>query len=101
MTIKLHLVSHKGKLLDIFVRKLLNVVESNCKYVKIVRLPIKRRLFTVLKSPFVNKKSREQFSLETHKRLVIINNVNLGVFVNFFKVISCKGVAFKISLKGG
>jgi small subunit ribosomal protein S10 len=101
MTLRLHLVSHKGNLLDIFIRKLLSVVKSNCKYVKVIQLPTKRRLFTVLKSPFVNKKSREQFNMETHKRLVILDDIDLLVFANFLKVISCKGVAFKVTLKGG
>ena len=101
MTLRLHLVSHKGNLLDIFIRNLLSVVKPNCNYVKVIQLPTKRRLFTVLKSPFVNKKSREQFNMETHKRLVILDDIDLLVFANFLKVISCKGVAFKVTLKGG
>ena len=101
MTVKLHIVSHKNSLLDIFIKKLLNVVSSNCKYIRVVPLPTKRRLFTVLKSPFVNKKSREQFSLETHKRLVVLGNIDSFVLANFLRVISCKGVAFKIISKGG
>jgi ribosomal protein S10 len=101
MTVRLYLVSNKVDLLDIFVKKLLDVVQLNCKNIKVIRLPVKRRLFTVLKSPFVNKKSREQFSLEMHKRLVILGDLDFFVFANFLKVISCKGVAFKITLKGG
>jgi small subunit ribosomal protein S10 len=101
MTVRLYLVSNKVDLLDIFVKKLLDVAQLNCKNIKVIRLPVKRRLFTVLKSPFVNKKSREQFSLEMHKRLVILGDLDFFVFANFLKVISCKGVAFKITLKGG
>ena len=101
MTVRLYLVSHKVNLLDTFVSKLSNVVKSHCKDIKVVPLPVKRRLYTVLRSPFVNKKSREQFSLETHKRLVILGHLDFIVFANFLKVISCKGVAFKIILKGG
>ena len=37
-----------------------------------VPLPTKRELFTVLRSPHVDKKSREQFELKTHKRLLDI-----------------------------
>jgi len=101
MTVRLYLVSNKSNLLDIFVNKLLDAVQLNCKNIKVIRLPVKRRFFTVLKSPFVNKKSREQFSLEMHKRLVILGDLDFFVFANFLKVISCKGVAFKITLKGG
>jgi small subunit ribosomal protein S10 len=37
-----------------------------------IPLPTHRKVFTVLRSPHVNKKSREQFQLRTHKRLIEI-----------------------------
>ncbi|MEE9207050.1 MAG: 30S ribosomal protein S10 [Gemmatimonadota bacterium] len=37
-----------------------------------IPLPSRRQLFTVLRSPHVDKKSREQFELKTHKRLIDI-----------------------------
>ena len=37
-----------------------------------IPLPTKKEIFTVLRSPHVNKKSREQFQLRTHKRLIEI-----------------------------
>ncbi len=37
-----------------------------------VPLPTKREIFTVLRSPHVDKKSREQFQMKTHKRLIDI-----------------------------
>ncbi len=37
-----------------------------------IPLPTRRQLYTVLRSPHVNKKSREQFELKTHKRLIDI-----------------------------
>jgi len=101
MIIKLHLVSHKSFLLDRFIEKLLEVTNSNRERVKVVFLPIKRRLFTVLKSPFVNKKARDQFGIDTYRKLVILEKIDLLVFSQFLKIISCKGVAFKITLKGG
>ena len=39
-----------------------------------VPLPTKREVYTVLRSPHVDKKSREQFQLKTHKRLLDILN---------------------------
>jgi small subunit ribosomal protein S10 len=35
-------------------------------------LPTKREIYTVLRSPVIDKKSREQFDLSTHKRLIEI-----------------------------
>ena len=39
-----------------------------------IPLPTKRSLYTVLRSPHVNKKSREQFEMRIHKRLIDIHN---------------------------
>ena len=40
-----------------------------------IPLPTKRERWTVLKSPHIDKKSREQFELRTHKRLIDIIEV--------------------------
>lgn len=37
-----------------------------------VPLPNKKRCFTVLRSPHIDKKSREQFELTTHRRILDI-----------------------------
>ena len=37
-----------------------------------IPLPTKRSLYTVLRSPHVDKKSREQFEIRTHKRIMEI-----------------------------
>ena len=37
-----------------------------------IPLPTRREVFTVLRSPNVDKKSREQFEIRTHKRLIEI-----------------------------
>ena len=37
-----------------------------------IPLPTDRRVFTVLRSPHVDKKSREQFEIRVHKRLIDI-----------------------------
>ena len=39
-----------------------------------VPLPTKKELYTVLRSPVIDKKSREQFQLATHKRLIYLVN---------------------------
>lgn len=37
-----------------------------------IPLPTKREVYTVLRSPHIDKKSREQFEIRTHKRLIDI-----------------------------
>ena len=39
-----------------------------------IPLPTKRSLYTVLRSPHIDKKSREQFEMRIHKRLIDIHN---------------------------
>lgn len=39
-----------------------------------IPLPTRREIFTVLRSPVIDRKSREQFEIRTHKRLIDIIN---------------------------
>ncbi len=40
-----------------------------------IGLPIQRRKYTINKSPFVDKKSREQFEIQSHTRLIVIEGI--------------------------
>jgi small subunit ribosomal protein S10 len=48
------------------------VVKAGAKVSGPVPLPTRINKFTVLRSPHVNKKSREQFEMRTHKRMIDI-----------------------------
>ncbi len=39
-----------------------------------VPLPTRKTVYTVLRSPHIDKKSREQFEIRTHKRLIEIHD---------------------------
>jgi small subunit ribosomal protein S10 len=41
-----------------------------------VPLPTEKKIYTILRSPHVNKDSREQFEMRTHKRLIDILDPN-------------------------
>jgi len=41
-----------------------------------IPLPTKRSVYTVLRSPHIDKKSREQFEIRIHKRLIDIYNAS-------------------------
>jgi len=49
-------------------------METGAEVVGRIPLPTKRSIFTVNRPPHVDKKSREQFELKTHKRLIEIYN---------------------------
>jgi small subunit ribosomal protein S10 len=71
--IRLTLRSYDHQLLDKAVRQIvLTVKRTGSTLVGPVPLPNKNRCFTVLRSPNIDKKSREQFELTTHKRILDI-----------------------------
>lgn len=71
--IRLTLKSYDHQLLDKAVKQIvLTAKRTGSKVLGPVPLPSKKRCFTVLRSPHVNKKSREQFDLVTHKRILDI-----------------------------
>lgn len=73
--IKIRLKSYDHKLIDEAAKKIVDsVVKTGAEIVGPVPLPTKKEIFTVLRSPHVNKTSREQFERRTHKRLIEIVN---------------------------
>jgi small subunit ribosomal protein S10 len=71
--IRLTLKSYDHQLLDKAVKQIaLAVKRTGSDLVGPVPIPNKRKCFTVLRSPHVNKKSREQFEIITHKRILDI-----------------------------
>jgi small subunit ribosomal protein S10 len=61
-----------------------------------IPLPTKVNKYTVLKSPFVNKKSREQFEMRTHKRLIDILEPTSAVMDALMKLELPAGVDVEI-----
>lgn len=71
-------------------------VKSGAKVAGPVPLPTKINKFTVLRSPHVNKKSREQFEMRTHKRLIDILNPSSAVMDALMKLELPAGVDVEI-----
>jgi small subunit ribosomal protein S10 len=61
-----------------------------------IPLPTKVERFTVLRSPHVNKKSREQFEMRTHKRLIDILDTNEDTVEALMKLQLPAGVSVDI-----
>ena len=71
--IRIKLKSYDYNLVDKSSEKIVRAVKTTGAVVSgPIPLPTKKEVFTVLRSPHVNKKSREQFQLFTYKRLVDI-----------------------------
>ena len=61
-----------------------------------IPLPTRISKYTVLKSPFVNKKAREQFEMRTHKRLIDILEPTSAVMDALMKLELPAGVDVEI-----
>ncbi len=71
--IRLRLKSYDHTLLDKAVKQIVMTVKrTGSQIMGPVPLPNRWRCFTVLRSPHVDKKSREQFELTTHQRILDI-----------------------------
>jgi small subunit ribosomal protein S10 len=71
--IRLTLKSYDHRLLDNAVKQIVMTVKrTGSEVVGPVPLPNRKRVFTVLRSPHIDKKSREQFEIITHKRILDI-----------------------------
>ena len=71
--IRLTLKSYDHQLLDKEVKQIvLTVKRTGSQLMGPVPMPNKRHCFTVLRSPHVDKKSREQFELTIHRRILDI-----------------------------
>ena len=63
-----------------------------------IPMPTRIEKFTVLRSPHVNKKSREQFEVRTHKRLLDIVNPTPQTVDALMKLDLASGVDVEIKL---
>ena len=71
--IRIKLKSYDFNLVDKSAEKIVKTVKMTGAVVSgPIPLPTHKKIYTVLRSPHVNKKAREQFQLCTHKRLLDI-----------------------------
>lgn len=73
--IRICLKAYDHKLLDQSASEIVETAKkTRAKVAGPIPLPTKINRFTVLRSPHVDKKSREQFEIRTHKRLLEIKD---------------------------
>ena len=71
--IRIHLKAYDNKILDLSTEEIVNTAKRTGAQVKgPIPLPTRIERYTVLRSPHIDKKSREQFESRTHKRLIDI-----------------------------
>ena len=73
--LRLRIRAYDAKLIDNSVRQIIEAIRrQGGDVVGPIPLPTEVRRYTVNRSPFVHKKSREQFEMRVHKRLIDILN---------------------------
>ncbi len=69
--IRIKLKAYDHRLLDQSAREIVETAKrTGAKVAGPIPLPTKKEIYTVLRSPVIDKKSREQFQLATHKRIL-------------------------------
>lgn len=72
--IRIKLTSYDQSLLDRSTDKIIKAVKPTGVVISgPIPLPTKKKIYTVLRAPHIDKKSREQFEQRTHKRLIDIH----------------------------
>ena len=97
--IRIKLKAYDYKLLDNAVRDIVNTAKrTGASIVGPVFLPTRIEKYTVTRSPHVDKKSREQFEIRTHKRLIDIYEHNPQTIDALMKLELSAGVDVEIKL---
>lgn len=97
--IRIRLRCYDHKMLDESVEKIVATVRrTGGVIVGPVLLPTRRKLYTVLRSPHTDKKSREQFELRIHKRLVDLKEPTPRTIDELMKLDLPPGVDVEIKL---
>jgi small subunit ribosomal protein S10 len=98
-TIRISLKAYDHHLLDKSTEKIVKTAKSTGAVISgPIPMPTKRTIYTVLRSPFVDKKSREQFQSKIHKRVVDILNSTPNTVEALMKLDLPAGVDIQIKV---
>ncbi|MBT3364247.1 MAG: 30S ribosomal protein S10 [Schleiferiaceae bacterium] len=97
--IRIKLKSYDHNLVDRSAEQIVKTVKSTGAVVNgPIPLPTNKRIYTVLRSPHVNKKSREQFELSNYKRLLDIYSSSSKTIDALMKLELPSGVEVEIKV---
>ena len=97
--IRIRLKAYDHRTLDISAKEILDTAKRTGADVRgPIPLPTRIEKFTVLKGPHIDKKSREQFEIRTHKRLMDIIDPTPQTVDALMKLDLAAGVDVEIKL---
>jgi small subunit ribosomal protein S10 len=99
--IRIRLKAFDHRVLDQSTLEIVNTAKRTGAQVRgPIPLPTRIERFTVLRGPHIDKKSREQFEIRTHKRLLDIVDPTPQTVDALMKLDLASGVDVEIKLKG-
>ena len=97
--IRIKIRAYDHKIIDQSTKKIMETAErSGATISGPVPLPTEKQKYTVIKSPFVHKDSREQYEMRTHKRLIDILEPTTKIIVALQKLNLPAGVDVEIKM---
>ena len=97
--IRLKLESFDHKLLDLSCKQIIESINTTqAKVVGPIPLPTKQRIYCVLRSPHVNKDSREHFEIRIYKRFIDINTGSPSILDLLLKTELPSGVSCSLKV---
>ena len=97
--LRLRIKAYDHKLIDSSCRQIIETAErSDAEMIGPIPLPTETRRYTVNRSTFVHKDSREQFELRVHKRLIDILNPNQKIIESLSNLNLPAGVDIEIKM---
>ena len=95
--IRIRMEAYDHKALDASAKEIVdNAKRTNAMVFGPIPLPTRIERYTVLRSPHIDKKSREQFEIRTHKRIIDIANPTARTIEALNKLIVPAGIFIKI-----
>jgi len=97
--IRIRLKAFDHKLLDSSCEKIVDTANrTNATAIGPIPLPTKRRLYCLLRSPHVDKDSREHFETRTHSRIIDIYQPSAKTIDALMKLDLASGVDIEVKL---
>jgi small subunit ribosomal protein S10 len=97
--IRIKLKAYDHRLLDQSARRIVEAAErTGAAVVGPVPLPTRIEKFCVIRSPFIDKDSREQFEIRTHKRLIDVLEPSTKTIETLMKLNLPAGVDIEIKI---
>lgn len=95
--IRIRMEAYDHRALDTSAKEIVEAARrTNAKVSGPIPLPTRIERYTVLRSPHIDKKSREQFELRSHKRLIDIKDPNARTVEVLNRLVVPAGVFVKI-----